>query len=308
MQPLESKSLDDLARIIASRLEMLHMGGRLYDKEGKPMNATGTGIPLSKIDKEEIFLAARAGIIAGRHLEESFLEIWRRAAREARRALYRITKCPTFSSRARAITAGEKAREHFEETLEDELSAIAEEDRLDFSAPDEDQVSFAAQYRSARTALIEYWSHRLAFANYNRGKHDFRGMLATLSRLARDARDGRFTLPRGKHRDKKDINRLERLARAIVKGRVILGMETPAESPTRRASIGAIAPHSSGTAQARATIVLKARGSARAPLTAFDWEGTTAAMTLHKRFPKIAEKIAPRATRADLESLAKRFE
>jgi hypothetical protein len=133
-------------------------------------------------------------------------------------------------------------------------------------------------------------------------------MLATLSRLARDARDGRFTLPRGKHRDKKDINRLERLARAIVKGRVILGMETPAESPTRRASIGAIAPHSSGTAQARGTIVLKARGSARAPLTAFDWEGTTAAMTLHKRFPKIAEKIAPRATRADLESLAKRFE
>ena len=66
MQDLHLKPIDDLARIIASRLEMLHMGGRLRDKEGNACNSTGTGIPLSTIDREELFLAARCGIIAAK--------------------------------------------------------------------------------------------------------------------------------------------------------------------------------------------------------------------------------------------------
>lgn len=89
MQDIHLKPINDLTCIIASRLEMLHMGGRLRDKEGNACNSTGTGIPLSTIDREELFLAARCGIIAAKWRKDDFLSQWRAASREARAALYR---------------------------------------------------------------------------------------------------------------------------------------------------------------------------------------------------------------------------
>ncbi len=86
MQDMHLKYIYDLACIIVSRLEMLHMGGRLRDKEGNACNSTGTGIPLSTIDREELFLAARCGIIAAKWRKDDFLFQSRAASREAHAA------------------------------------------------------------------------------------------------------------------------------------------------------------------------------------------------------------------------------
>jgi hypothetical protein len=305
MQDLKTKPIDDLARIIARRLETLHMGGRLRDKTGAPVNSTGTGIPLSTIDREEIFLAARCGVICAKHREDDFLAQWRAASREARAALYRITKCPTFSTRAAAITGGERARERFEETLPE--AEISERARLDFNPPDREEKPFAVLYRGARSALLEHWRHKTAFAHYNRIAKDFRASMELLSKLARDSRDGRFVLAHGRGRNKAEQNRIERLHQCVLHGRRILEISKPRDRAPRREAIGALAPRATGTAQAAKIIIIGGRASSRAPLTAFDWEATQAARDLAKNFPSIARKIAPRATRGEIESLAAHF-
>jgi len=297
MQDLHLKPIDDLARIIASRLEMLHMGGRLRDKEGNACNSTGTGIPLSTLDREELFLAARCGIIAAKWRKDDFLSQWRAASREARAALYRITKCPTFSTRRQAITGGERARERFEETLPE--ADISERARLDFNPPDQEEKSFDKLYKGARLALLEHWKSKMAFSPYPRAAYDFSASMETLSTLARDARDGNFTLPHGRGRDKKLQNKIERLAHCVQRGRHILELENAKPAPARRE-----APRASGK---RRIVMIGGRASVKDPLTAFDWEATQAARDLAKNFPRIAEKITPRATRAEMESLAARF-
>jgi len=106
--------------------------------------------------------------------------------------------------------------------------------RLDFNSPDEEEKSFDKLYKGARLALLEHWKSKMAFSPYPRAAYDFSASMETLSTLARDARDGNFTLPHGRGRDKKLQNKIERLAHCVQRGRHILEQEKAKPAPARQ--------------------------------------------------------------------------
>ena len=265
-------AINKLARRIASRLEQLHVCGKAHDKTGNPVSIAQTvplksrklatpdnapksrALPLSPEDREELFLAARAGLIqAKRQAEEKGEQIelrdaWRLAASQARAALYRLTKEPTFASRKRAETAGTKANARFLETCNPE--ELENPEPLAFDTDHEgNAVAFWKSYRASATALVEFWQAKIAgFHNYNRAMHDFTLQLRTLAKIARDSRDGTFTFPAEKTARNTEYKRLARIAENIQAGRALLNGK---RDKVRRALIGAPIAQAQGIRQAR---------------------------------------------------------
>ena len=182
--------------------------------------------PLSDNDLDEIFLAARAGLVQeleNQRLkgEKSLRDAWKIAASLARRELYLVTKEQTFASRTRAETYSAKAREFAWEHYADlaDLQGFSVADTLlEFVSEDTD---FKALVKSAKQALARRYQAKSCYAPSKMLRSSTLQAIELLNSLVYLIESKEFTIPKRKSNEKKTAiqQALERLALKVREGK-----------------------------------------------------------------------------------------
>ncbi|MEA3209047.1 MAG: hypothetical protein QOE70_2104 [Chthoniobacter sp.] len=282
----------------SGRLALKTRGGKTISKAqaretGKRVRVkahAGTGNSLSEQDTRELYLAARAGIVEKLMQGDCPLSVaWISGARAARKCLYMATREQTFSSRERAITAHDKAREYaFGESRETDQMSLARWAQALSESDATPNAIVRKAYARARRALRVFYAGR---KNYPRKAFDYARDVETLRELARTIWQGGILRASVRERGKGEYERLRQFGERMQSAFQCLDASVSNASETRETRATRATP------SARATMELP---SGRAEHCAYD---LARGHNHHAEF-LLGRK---RATRAEVESLAAMF-
>ncbi len=214
--PTDAKAhpVDSMAWSIARQIGKFHMNGnsklsvkvevpgRLTSNKGEKITkaqakatgarvaaqvTNGTGVPLSEHDMEELYLSARASLIAQVTQGVTLSAAWKEASSNARRMLYVIRREPLYDSAEKAARAHDRAYRTFASSFDVEGGGTGQAQPTcgEFLA-----TSNAESYFEPRKiALLGYRRAKRALRAYYRGKPKYNRMMADLLRDLKSCRE-----------------------------------------------------------------------------------------------------------------------